>query len=237
MGVTLRWNTPLGVQTLCWSIRGATCSRFTPSRNRQANDQPAPPASRADSPNLARRRSEATTRHTVPFEVWRRPAAVDGSRAADASGTPAGERARAACPPSPAHPARSRRLLPTADQACPPRRRRARGLLGEPLRAALARPSFHRAKAVLAQHTTAVVHSRPLANARPLAPQGGPRQRDGPGSAHHRTAFAHPAAALPSAIHYRALYAVAGSPRARRRRASPRPLQPLTAPRRRKRYP
>ena len=68
------------------------------------------------------------------------------------------------------HPPLSRCLLKSRAQepAIPPktRRRRSRGLLGEPLRAALLRPSSRRSSAVLAQHTTAVRRSAPPQNTR-----------------------------------------------------------------------
>ena len=107
--------------------------------------------------------------------MWRRPAA----RGLAARPPCRHRAARARCPPSPnsalaRHAACWPRPNPNPRPLRRPRGCHA-GCLREPLRAALARPSFRRAKAVLAQHTTAVKQSAPpRGTCRRGTPRGSP---------------------------------------------------------------
>jgi hypothetical protein len=108
--------------------------------------------------------------------VWRRPAAVDWKPRGGRLGHAGPETRRASALPAFAQPAPSRVTFRAADRPTrtyPPRHRRSRGLLDEPLRAALAPPPPRRS-AVLAQHTTAVRQSRPFASLTRWHPKGDP---------------------------------------------------------------
>ena len=176
-------------------------------------------ASRRGRWEAARRVPRADRQANAPAQRARLSPVQQAPRVPSAASAQRTLRGHAACcanrQPGPAHPA------PSVTRAAWRTAARGAGTSASPF-----------ASAVLAQHTTAVVHSRLLAAARPAAPQGGtpPQARTGQ-RAPPQPPSPDPAAALPSAIHYRELYAVARSPRAHRCRAEPQTGQPLAAPR------